>query len=897
MKRAAVAFCLAASCSILANAQAIRFAAPIDFQTHFEPNPGAAPDSGSRDGWESFPLAQEAGYDPSIQPETTNGESVLVRELAPTQDGFFQLGFIRRVHLLSGNRPSIHFRIRAPYLTGATSVHLHIFRGEIDEQHNLTLQGNDWQQLSTSLDSSPTPITALALAVDCPNAVHTRPERVLLAGLHLEALAAKHIAITQPSALWDSTRELFYLQRSIQPGEELQINPASPSHWTITSPGGVEVASGSSTLRYRLPQDAQPGIWKIHLEAPAAESTALLLVRPARPAGLIFDAPPAITPQLLSSIRERKAQLEKLTTPDAGRNVAEMSRRWLLPGLPSYFAEILQPSELALMDAMLFRATGDRAALEQATMLLRTVASWPTWVHPWFPAHGYHSYYPVGLLTKYLVMASEFLGTDLPAADQLALDHSLLTLSIKPAYEEYVLEDRLQFNDSNWIGNTAGGALLAALASHDPDAAGYALGLFAKERDHVNAAYTPDGSYGEGITYHRFDLETTELVAAAAKRLLGTSIDTPLLNPERYMRYAAFSPASLLDYGDSHVDLKLANVFAYIAALNQSANTTDFYFRNRDQGTVQILPRVLWESQIKPVAKVDPGPVSALFADRGIAVLRDNWATDSAVLAMRAGKNFNHNHADQGSVFYAAHGVLWLSEAGYADYYKDPNYNTFNTQAIGHNTLLVDGNPESQVLPGNATFGTAPRFTHTLFDPHVSVAQANLTAVYPALTRYTRTLIHITGGPTIVVDDVASATPHTFTSVWHPAQPIADFMPQQNRLLLSFQGNQLDLRSFADVSIRSAMQRSPFPLAAYELSEHELISAPQQLEVSTTKPASDAVLVTTLSPDPGVVSWQVDGLAHTLAVQGWTLHISRTSQHALSLTIRSPQGMTLDLLH
>ncbi|MBB5057921.1 hypothetical protein HDF16_002627 [Granulicella aggregans] len=894
--RLVAALCLAVLCGLIANAQTIRFASPVDFQTHFEPHPGAASTSGSRDGWESFPLAQEAGYDPSIQPETANGESVLVRELAPTRDGFFQLGFIRRVCLLSGDHALIRFRVRAPYIVHETAVHLHIFRGAADEQHDFTLTGNDWQQISTELNVSTTQITAIALAVDFPHSIHGRPERVMFSNLHLAALAAKHVPIIQPATLWDGTRELFYLQRSLAPSEELTLRAASANRWSITAPDDTEAARGTGNeVRYRMPQDARPGIWKIHLETKDSESTALVLVRPARSTGLVFDTPPTITLQLIASIRERKAQLEKLTVADAGRNIALMSREWLLPGLSSYFTEILQPSELALMDAMLFRATGDQAALDQARMLLTTMAAWPTWTHPWFSQHGYHSYYPVGLMTRNIVMAEQFLGADLPAGDRSLLDRGLISLSVKPTYEEYVAEDRLQFNHSNWIGNTVGGALLAALASDDPEAAGYALGLFAKERDHVHAAYTGDGSYGEGITYHRFDLETTALAAAAAKRLLGTSIDGALLNPERYMRYAAFNPTDLLDFGDSHVDLKPANVFAYIAALNQSAATTDFYFRYRDEGTTQILPRVLWESQIKPVAPPNPGVPSALFPERGVAVLRDSWKPNSVVLAMRAGRNFNHNHADQGSVSYAAQGILWLGEAGYADYYKDPNYDTFNTQAIGHNTLLVDGNPESQVLPGNEVFGTSPRFTQTLFGDRASMVEADLTSVYPMLASYRRTLIHLADGPTVVIDDVVSTMPHTFTTVWHPEQEVTEFVPEENRLLLSHAGNKLELRSLADTAVKSTMRHSPFPLSAYERSEHGPISAPMQLEVTTRDASNGTLLVSVLSPQAGEVTWKAEGRRHVLIADGWTLDITRAPGNRLAISARSADGAIVDL--
>ena len=884
-----------AVCSALPlSAQEIHFPAPVDFQTHFEPLDGVAATSGSRDGWESFPLSQETGYDPSITPETADGHSVLARELAPTQDGFFQLGFLRRVRLLSGDHASIRFRLRAPFLKHTAAVHLHIFRHAADEQHDFTLNGGDWQQLSTTLKTSGKTITAIAIAVDFPNASRLRAERLLLTDLHLEALAAKHLAVRQPEARWDGTRELFYLQRSLRPGEELLLRSDDAAQWTVMTPSGKRVAHGSGVeVRFRVPQDAQAGVWTVQLENPHSASTALLLVRPLRTLGLIFDAAPAISPQLIAVIRERKAQLEKTTVADAGRNIAFMSTEWLLPGLPSYFAEILQPSELALMDAMLFRATGDRAALQQSRMLLATMASWTTWVHPWFAAHGYLSYYPVGLMTKYIVMTAQFLGDDLPATERSKLDHSLLELAVKPTYEEYVEEDRLQFNYSNWIGNTVGGALLAALASDNPDAAGYALGLFVKERDHVAAAYTRDGSYGEGITYHRFDLETTELAAAASKRLLGVSLDEYLLNGERYMRYAAYSPTELLDYGDSHVDLNPANVFAYVAGLNRSAATTAFYFEHRAEGTTQILPRVLWEPGIKQVPVPDPEPASMCFPERGVAVLRDSWRTDSVVLAIRAGNNFNHNHADQGSIFYAADGTLWLGEAGYADYYKDLNFNSYNTQAIGHNTLLVDGNPESQVLPGNDVLGNAPRFAQTHFGEKADVVQADLTAVYPTLTRYTRTLIRLHRGPTVVLDEVHTAARHVFTVVWHPQQH-ASMFPEENRLLLSHDDNQLAVESFSDAEITSALRRSPFPLSAYEKSEREPIEAPMQLEVSTKMPAPGALLVTVIGDGRTETHWKKDDKGNTLTTSGWTLHIRRSPR--LSVTAYSAEGKVLELL-
>jgi hypothetical protein len=499
---------------------------------------------------------------------------------------------------------------------------------------------------------------------------------------------------------------------------------------------------------------------------------------------------------------------------------------------------------------MEYSSTRDPAALARSLALLRAIATWPERVHPWFPAHGYHSYYPVGIMTKYVVLAEQFLGAELPADDRHRLDVRLMELSVKSVYEEYVLEDRLQFNTSNWIGNTVGGAILAALASDDPDAAGYALGLYVKERDHIHAVYTADGSYGEGVTYHRFDLEMTSLVAAVSKRLLGQSLDNSLAHGERYLQYAAFSSEGVLDFGDSHVDLRPSNVFAYQASLNDSPSLADFYFKYRDTGTAQIISRVLFEASIKPAAsELPPPPPSHMFDQRGIAILRDNWSPASSVIAMRAGPNFNHNHADEGSLFFAHDGKIWLGEAGYADYYKDPSYPTFNIQAAGHNTLLIDGDAESQVIPGNNVFGTYPHFTHSLIGEAASLVQADLTSAYGTkLQHYTRTLFFQAGGPLVVIDDVEASMPHTFTLLWHPKQSILDFSASNHRFRLGDGHTSLDLQTFSSSPLSAVKASSPLPLVDYERSEREIVSSPVHFEISTQSPSSSATIVTFIQP-------------------------------------------------
>jgi hypothetical protein len=854
MRGRLVVCAFALSCAVTAPAQ--NHLAPFVYRSHFEPNPGAYPESGSRDGWESFPLAQDAGYDPTLTPETTGGGSALVREMAPTRDGDFQLGFIRRMHMVAGEGAFLSASLRAPFASGSTAVGVSIFRGAHEERLKVTLRGREWQEIKLPIAASGEGITAVVIAADFPDAIRGRIERVLMRDVTLRGLAVQRIDLETPAALWDPNRELYYLQRTMHPGEDMAVRMSAEgghdSAWKLSAPDGKEVAKGAgASIRHHFGTTAAPGVWTLQVSSSRAETTALLLLRPREKSGLLFDKAPNVSDDLLALVRKRREQLKATTYVDAGMNIAQMDPHWLLAGLPSYFATMSKPAELAMLNAIEFRVSGDRAALQESLSQLNGIAKWPLWVHPWFPAHGYHSYYPVGIMTKYVVMAMQFLGDSLPAEERKKLDRSLMELSAKPIYEEYVLEDRLGFNTSNWIGNTVGGALLAALQSDDPNSGGYALGLYVKERDHVREAYTADGSYGEGGSYQKYDLEMTALVAAAAHRLLGQSIDGPLKDGESHMRYASYGKGGLLDYGDSHVDIVPSNVFAYMASHNESTLLTDFYCQYLGKGTAELLSRVLWEDQIRKTSNPPtlPQGASKLFDQRGIVVLRDSWSPDATVVSMRAGANFNHNHADEGSIFFARGGSLWLGEAGYADYYKDPSYASYNIQAAGHNTLLLDGDTESQSLAGNKVFGSSPQIKQSLLGIDASLVQADLTSVYRGkLQSYKRTLFFQANGPLVVIDQIHSSEAHVFTQVWHPKQKIISLSKDANSLQLMNGDAKLEMETFSTVPIQTSQHDSPMPLASYEKAEHESVERPVEVDISSASAHENAAIVTTFTP-------------------------------------------------
>src|SRR5688572_1469553 len=154
-------------------------------------------------------------------------------------------------------------------------------------------------------------------------------------------------------------------------------------------------------------------------------------------------------------------------------------------------------------------------------------------------------------------------------------------------------------------------------------------------------------------------------------------------------------------------------------------------------------------------------PTSRIFHEKGNAVFRSGWTPDDVVFLFRAGPNFNHHHADQGSFLLTAFGEVLIGEAGWSDYYKDPYYATFFTQAIGHNTVLVGGDPESQTIPDTPQFkalDSYPRITDSITSDFYDAVGSELSSVYQnRLARYARRIVFVKPNYFVVFDDLKTS--------------------------------------------------------------------------------------------------------------------------------------------
>jgi hypothetical protein len=132
---------------------------------------------------------------------------------------------------------------------------------------------------------------------------------------------------------------------------------------------------------------------------------------------------------------------------------------------------------------------------------------------------------------------------------------------------------------------------------------------------------------------------------------------------------------------------------------------------------------------------------------------------------------FNHEHHDQGSFQVAAFGESLVAEAGYSDYYRDPHYLDYFTQAPGHNTVLLDDDPFSQT-PYDGRYWRAfqnyPRFTRHVFSTGIDYLAADLGPAYGgALEGFTREYLFLKPNIFIVHDRLQANTPHRYSWLLH----------------------------------------------------------------------------------------------------------------------------------
>lgn len=441
--------------------------------------------------------------------------------------------------------------------------------------------------------------------------------------------------------------------------------------------------------------------------------------------------------------------------------------------------------------AYLYVFAGDVEAGLRAKDALLRVSRFSMWNHPVMEEHARYMYYPVGYLAQAVALGYDLLYSLLGENERAIVRRALIEKSIVPTFRDGTLYNRFSSNLSNHYGVSSAGALMAAAAIYGEDADNpmlepYLSGILAKFRAHLDTGYLPDGSYQEPAGYHSMDSESRALALDVIERVFGIdwSTSTNFCGSYLYPAYISYDtfPGVYREnrdaavFGDAgHGDnvekmglclwsaRRMQDPLAYTLS-RQRMNAGDWGF-----------PGVIWytgSADFPHPASIEDFPPSRVFPDKGSAVLRSGWKRGDTLLVFRCGPHSNHYHFDQGTFNLVHNGEALLTDAGVTDYYGNLYYQSYYIQPIGHNTMLVDGHPESQ-MPADFNNGVRahdrrPRLTGWFTGSRIDALEGSLACVYRGvLDSYTRSFVFVKPDYLVLCDRVAAPKPHTFNWLFH----------------------------------------------------------------------------------------------------------------------------------
>jgi hypothetical protein len=518
-------------------------------------------------------------------------------------------------------------------------------------------------------------------------------------------------------------------------------------------------------------------------------------------------------------------------------------------------------------NALLYAVEGNEEAGQFAKQGLLFQANMKQWIHPSFANQGHFSYLYVGQTAYYCGITYDLIHDLLTPEQRRIARKGILEKGIEAGFEHSFVNNAVPSHTSNhiaWEMAAPGVAMLAVLPDMEADPehgtppglllAGMAEKVFA----HIEAAMMPDGAWAEEYSYQRYAFEAIMPFLRALNLTGGVQGIIQHYGLDRSYLYPAYTrtgEGDLLAMGDSYDRIdKTPAAFGWMAQQTNDPLLTWFS---------QLIPISSWlglitgPGQGDTLSPAEAGlPASRIFPGKGNVVFRTGWEDNDLVLNLRAGPHCNHNQFDQGNFRLWAGGTELVSEAGKTPYYDDPYYWSYFIQPIGHNTILVDNNPESQYSAdhgiGPKAFNRYPEITSALTDPRYSWARTELAPVYRApLERLTRRIHLLSGGVIVIRDEVRSDSgPHRYQWLLHPPErDMLDLNISHASARIDAGKAALDVHVIQPQKAVLEMQGSPIPIKEYAYYPKKDLRPRARLQLSHEDARKDQDFLVVLAPD------------------------------------------------
>lgn len=864
---------------------------------------------GGFSGWMSFPLAQDVGFDPSLYVEKQGNGAVLRHNFISHGEPAPWFGMVRPLTFFADAHTEImlqyQLKLACPMtemevlLAGADGKSYTALLPSVTEEHAVTISGAALHL------SGKTPIQAIVLRGRLHHPpVHSRSEWILeKVVVHGEREAQVSLSAPQLELAIDGS---WIARKPVFAGDNLKIersSAAGPARITLYDGKGdlmseqtLAASHGASSLS--LGANPAPGLWKAEVTEGKARTGFQFFVIgriPPHPRLLVSESrigelrhDPGYAALRTQIYRRAQALAKKITyNTYAGTNIELMpSGEGIGPAMPGQLRPYIEMAQnyadAVAYNALDYRLNGDESALTAARKALATMAAWETWVPPRFKSHGLYTYYEVGVISQRAAFGYDLIADELTPQEKQNAAAAFWKQAILPAVEEYFTYNRDPIAASNWMANSVGGAIAATVATagdtpswNEREALALAKLEFAYE-ELLQGLFPADGSEAEPYGYENFAMQGISWGISSLRALgIHPRGANRMIQSFWWPYYTTVKPGLQLDTGDFNGHLTGLPGFAWgaefsgipeLRALYESGTHLDL-----SKGAVTGENGHFLEEELNEIDVVccsgtapafTPPPPSHVFPLRGSAVLRSGWDRDATVISMRVGPWFNHEHHDEGSFQVAAFGNELIGEAGYGSYYIDPHYPDYFTQAAGHNTVLIDGNPFSQMAfaPRYWAAFKYPHFTSQLLSSGFDYIAADLTSAYDGkLQSYERQFVFLKPDVLIVHDDVRAPDKHVFTWLLH-APPDTKLMHDGAIASIQARGAHADLVA-ADRNAAWSVADTPIPVTLFTDLDRQHIEPRSEFLLTSPSATQTQFLVGMrfaagpAGGEPGLQSW------------------------------------------
>ena len=824
--------------------------------------------------WASYPPAQDTAYDPSIQVKpllnVKDAENrALYREITPNYNIDYEFGVRKLLDMYVTEKSVLSFRYYIKSYRGTEGIRIR-FGFADSTMSEFLIKSSDtqvWKNISINLgdiisDKSAKNITAIAFMAVCPNA---DPETLLRFGLDdvkITGFCQAHWSFTEPSVHKLDEWPDYIAATHYREGESITISgnpPASVKSVTVTlsrALTGEDIKSftmkrsgNSLTCSIPLtdsPKGLGPGFWRATL-APADKndtsfSTSLVFLVEKKDSPQLHPKlyiSPENVPDILAKTtsghpkyvweqiqkRARSARSEN-KIDDFGYKFDAFNEIYWLPVFGDFGSALRIPQQYIRDNAVVYGLNGDNTAGDAARQALLKVAEWPSYVPPHILNQGKHSYYITGLFLTDLALGYDFVYHRFTPDERKTVADALFTKGVQAVYEEYVRDNWVSSNTSNWICDVTAGSILCSIAllGDFPSAElePYLTGSILKLGEIARDPFDKNGAYGEGSLYYMHTLHGLTKSMAVLERMFDVRFPEKIAKSHYFMLYQMDPETKhIYTFGDGYENLMLFGSDSYLG-LGNAAYLLEKYrdpflkwLYNLNPGTTE---RDLFFADNTIVAKppVDL-PKTMFFEDIGTTVFRSGFGHDDFALIFRCGPFVNHQHFDQGAFFLCDRGENFLGEMGRTDYYDDLWYQKLVIQAGGHNCILVDGNPESQRsgdflhdVPGWKNYASTADFISFQGGAFVS---GRLDPIYKNKMNFLRRNILFIEPRTVVLIDEAVGNPSSQTVDLRFHAPFMENISiEGKKTFITKPSGTLTITTLAPETYRSEIIRRPMTL-------------------------------------------------------------------------------------